>query len=393
MQNKKIWSFIIVAAGSGSRMGGVPKQFRLLGGKPVYKWSVDAAGQLVKDGTVKDVVLVLPKDMLDNFDTSQFSFKVQKVRGGQTRSESVMNGLKACCGDYVLIHDAARPFVSVDMCSKIISATSESCAAVPVVACKDSLKKTDDADCICCVDRKKYWATQTPQAFQRNDLMEAIEQYGLLGTDEAEAWIASSRKITMVDGAEANFKITTSFDWLTAKSLVEKNIIYRVGHGYDVHKLAEGRKLILAGVELPDSQFGLLGHSDADIVTHTVMDAILGAAGEPDIGTIFPASDMKWKDASSIEMLKKVVDFVRNKGWRIEWVDVTLEAQTPKLGHMVKRFIDNLSLYLKGDSDKNNFNMKVKSGEGCGSVGRSECMVCHGVATLTKINPDIFKNL
>ena len=142
---------------------------------------------------------------------------------------------------------------------------------------------------------------------------------------------------------------------------------------------------MLAGVEIKDSPLGLLGHSDADLVTHTVMDALLGAAGEPDIGTIFPASDQRWKDADSTVLLQKVVSLDRSKGWRIDWVDVTLEAQTPRLGHMIGIFRDSLLRWLAEDNGETNFNIKVKSGEGCGSVGRAECMVCHGVASLSRI--------
>jgi len=392
MQTKNSWSFIIVAGGSGSRIGGEPKQFRMLGGRPVWEWSAEIAEQLIKDNIIKEIILVVPKDNLNVLDKIHSTTAIKAVCGGQTRSESVMSGLRACSGSYVLIHDAARPFVTADLCRKLISLTNVNCAAIPVLACKDSLKKTDETGHVSCVDRNYYWSTQTPQAFEKDNLARAIEQYGMTGTDEAEAWIASGRDISTVSGEEANFKITTAFDWLTAESLVVKHAEHRTGHGYDVHKLVAGRKLILAGVELPDSPLGLLGHSDADIVTHTVMDAILGAAGEPDIGTIFPASDAQWEDASSIKMLETVVTTIRNKGWHIDWVDITLEAQTPKLGSMVKKFIDNITLYVKEYDCKNNFNMKVKSGEGCGSVGRSECMVCHGVATLSRNSSVILKD-
>lgn len=142
--------------------------------------------------------------------------------------------------------------------------------------------------------------------------------------------------------------------------------------------------MVLAGVEIADSEMGLLGHSDADIVTHTVMDAILGAAGEPDIGTLFPADDERWSGADSTKMLEMVVERVRNKGWKIVWVDVSLVAQEPKLGQIIPAFIDSLQPYLLEVNGKTNFNMKVKSGEKSGSVGRGECMTCHGVATLSR---------
>ncbi|MFA7651610.1 MAG: 2-C-methyl-D-erythritol 2,4-cyclodiphosphate synthase, partial [Synergistaceae bacterium] len=135
---------------------------------------------------------------------------------------------------------------------------------------------------------------------------------------------------------------------------------------------------------IENAEFGLLGHSDADIVLHTVMDAILGAAGLPDIGTLFPASDAKWKDADSRELLNTVISKVRSEGWNIDWVDVTLQAQSPKLGDMIPNFILSVVSFIAENESETNFNMKVKSGEGCGTVGRNECMICHGVATLSK---------
>ncbi|MDO5563009.1 MAG: 2-C-methyl-D-erythritol 2,4-cyclodiphosphate synthase, partial [Synergistaceae bacterium] len=145
------------------------------------------------------------------------------------------------------------------------------------------------------------------------------------------------------------------------------------------------------GVEIKNSELGLLGHSDADIIIHTIMDALLGAAGEPDIGTLFPAADRRYKDADSMKLLKKIVKLLHDKGWRIEWIDVALNTQTPRLGDMVIAFEDSLSSSLKEECQNRNINIKIKSGEECGSVGRAECMICHAVATISKLNNTIME--
>jgi len=382
---ERSWSFLIVAGGSGSRLGGEPKQFRLLGGLPVWRWSVRIAEGLWRAGKVKELVAVMPHGCCEDVRRrAKSAMPTFFAEGGSTRSESVLNGLKACSGSHVLVHDAARPFITEKLCLELMQEALRTGSAVPLLPSADSLKRVDREKTEC-ADRRKYFRTQTPQAFEREPLIQAIERFGLNGTDEAAAWLDSGRKIGTVNGEEANFKITTQFDWTVASALANSCVERRVGHGYDVHKLVPGRRLVLAGIEIKDSQVGLLGHSDADLVTHTVMDAILGAAGEPDIGTLFPASDDQWKDAESTVLLQSVLSLVRSKGWRIEWVDVTLEAQTPRLGHLIGKFADNLGRLLVEEDGRQNFNIKVKSGEGCGSVGRAECMVCHGVASLSII--------
>lgn len=380
----KTWSFIIVAGGTGTRLGGTPKQFRLLNGQPVWKWSAKIVEKLWDEGTISELVLVVPQEYLSEVkEQCDFRIPIQTIAGGSTRSQSVMNGLKISCGSHVLVHDAARPFITEKLCRDLITNASIHGSAIPLLRSKDSLKRLDSGK-LTCVDRNEFFRTQTPQAFEKIPLADAIASHGFEGTDEAAAWEAAGRELFYIEGLESNFKITTKFDWEAALSLSGCTKKQRTGHGFDIHQLVPDRKLILAGIELEKSELGLLGHSDADIVLHTVMDAILGAAGLPDIGTLFPASDENWKDADSRELLKTVVQMVRSDGWSIDWVDVTLQAQRPKLGHMIPGFIANVTSLIAENEGEINFNIKVKSAESCGSVGRNECMVCHGVATLSK---------
>lgn len=384
MQTEAVWSFLIVAGGSGSRLGGEPKQFRMLGGIPVWQWSVRTAALLWRGGRVKELVIVVPSDYIDCVARAHDSgMPISVVEGGKTRTESVLNGLKNCSGSHVLVHDGARPFITENLCLALMETAEYDGSAVPAFGLCDSIRKSSKEGTTS-ANRADYIAVQTPQAFERHKLISVIEERKSEATDEATLWEQAGYSVSLVPGDRRNFKITDQFDWEAANALIETRKEIRTGHGYDVHQLVRGRKLILAGLEIENDGVGLLGHSDADIVTHTVMDAILGAAGEPDIGTLYPASDEKWKDAVSTELLKDVVMRVREKGWKIDWVDVTLEAQAPRLGHRISDFIENLLPIIQEADGTVNFNMKAKSGENCGSVGRGECMICHGVATLSR---------
>lgn len=390
MKDAPDWSFLITAGGSGSRLGGVPKQFRMLGGAPVWRWSFAAADKLRRMGRVCDIVMTVPRESLAVLAGEAEKLGLTLVEGGRSRSESVIKGLGACRGPHVLVHDGARPFISEGLCLRLMDAVeADGSGAVPLIPSTDSLKIVENGGITGVADRSLYYRTQTPQAFPLRELVEVIENSPQGGTDEASLWLATGKKIVPVEGEEMNFKITSQFDWEAACALARgsREAERRTGHGYDIHQLVEGRPLIIAGVKVEGVSYGLLGHSDADLVAHTVMDALLGAAGEPDIGTLFPASDEKWRGADSMELLRSVLELLAADGWRAEWVDVTLNAQRPKLGHLVPAFIENMNRALGGNGTKKIFNMKVKSAEHCGSAGRGECMICHGVATIARELP------
>lgn len=378
------WSFILVAAGAGNRLGGTPKQFRLLGGIPLWQWSCNIAEKLLSAGVISEIILVLPEKYEYELIKNRVNDNIKIIKGGKSRAESVYNALNVSVCSDVLIHDAARPFLTEKLCLELINKAEKTGASVPLLKVKDSVKKIANEK-MSVVERENLYLTQTPQLFSKDELLEMLGKTELKNTDEASVWIEMGKNISYVTGDESNFKITTQYDWDRAEMIVNANKIIRIGHGYDIHKLVEGRNLILGGLKIEDSPIGLFGHSDADVVTHTVMDALLGAAGEPDIGRLFPASDNTYKNISSILLFEKVLEKLKNKGWQIEWIDVTLIAQTPKLGHLVDKIADNLNKYLSDSTDKL-INLKVKSGEECGSVGRSECMICHAVATIFKNN-------
>ncbi len=380
---KPSWSFILVAAGSGSRMGGVPKQFRALGADPMWVWSARIAEKLYQCGKIDELVVVFPHSFTQYPDHVGIDCPVKFVPGGDARTHSVIHGLRAATSDFVLIHDAARPFLHVELCSALIGEAERTGAAVPLIPSVDSLKEID-GDTVQIVQRNKIYRTQTPQCFAREAILDVIERSDSIATDEAALWIASGRKLGFVDGSEKNFKITTAFDWQMALSLVASSREIRTGFGYDVHELVPGRRLILGGLEV-SSPLGLLGHSDADIICHSISDALLGAAGEGDIGTLFPATDEKYKDADSLDLLEVVIRKLYERDWRIVWIDVTLVAQVPRLGAQIPKISGHLSGAFTRFGIGDTLSVKVKSGESVGSVGRAESMICHTVATIERV--------
>ena len=383
MSERPVWSFILVAAGAGSRIGGTPKQFRKLGPEPMWVWSARAAEELFSRGIIDELIVVFPRDY--DFADAEEKFKVgtRFIPGGMTRTESVLNALGVSKADFVLIHDAARPFVSAELCAELVQAVSDEpdSGAIPLLESVDSLKLVDSN--INALPREKIFRTQTPQVFRRKPLEEILSSCSAGAADEAELWINAGKKLLYVRGSEKNFKITTDFDWMTARALAETGRTLRVGMGYDVHELVPGRKLILGGVEV-GFELGLLGHSDADIICHAVSDALLGAAGEGDIGALFPSSDARYKDADSTRLLKDVIERLASKGWRAVNVDVTLKAQIPRLGSRTGAIANSLKGLFSPNCPYADINIKVKSGEQVGSVGRAECMECYAVARVEK---------
>lgn len=362
------FSFVIVAGGKGSRMGGEKKQFMLLDGRPLWRWSYD----VLTPEIVNEAVLVIPqgseiKDIPENL-----TVPLKITHGGKERAESVLNGLLEAKCDYVLVHDAARPFLSINLIRSLIDSADESHGAVPVLPVSDALKKIDGEN-ISCVNRDGLYITQTPQIFPRLKLIDAIRE-NLKAKDEAEAWKNCGHKLRHVKGERLNFKVTWPEDMKIARALTEG--MTRTGTGYDIHRLVPERRLILGGVKI-DSPLGLLGHSDADLLTHAVMDAILGAAGLPDIGNLFPASDERFKGADSIELLREVMRMVKAEGWHVEFVDSVVQAQVPRLNAYRAAIIESMKRFFE-------FNVKFKSAEHIDDSGNGLSMTCWSTATLRR---------
>ena len=353
-------------------MGGSKKQFMKLSGRELWRWSAENAQSLYGFG-VREILLVIPENESLNPEW-HYDIPLRVINGGSERALSVLNGLNAASFDYVMVHDAARPFATPELFRRLIDAVSDEAGAVPVLPVSDALKKIENGE-VSHVERDGLYITQTPQVFPRLKLIEAVSKFPS-AKDEAEAWLKSVNELRSVEGERMNFKVTVNDDMTIARALMEKQIT-RTGLGWDIHRLVPERRLILGGVKI-ESPLGLLGHSDADVLTHAVMDSILGGAGLPDIGTIFPASDERFKGADSIELLREVMRLVNSEGWSVEFVDAVLTAQVPRLNKYRDEIIQSMARFFP-------FNLKFKSAENLDDSGKGLCMTCRAVSTLGKV--------
>jgi 2-C-methyl-D-erythritol 4-phosphate cytidylyltransferase / 2-C-methyl-D-erythritol 2,4-cyclodiphosphate synthase len=369
---------IVVAGGKGERAQAVqPKQFVDLGdGRTMVGMSVDA---LLASPVVHDVIVAVPAGFEDRVPSSD---RVRVVAGGARRQDSMANAFAHVPpgSDVVLVHDAARPFVTPALISATVEAARRHGAAIAAVAVSDTVKRTvvskGERRIVETLPRESIFLAQTPQAFRRDVLEEALAAAGGANvTDEAMLVERSGIPVYIVEGDAANVKITTPDDLMTARS----TSTMRIGTGYDLHRLVAGRDLILAGVRIP-FDLGLQGHSDADIVCHAVTDAILGAAALGDIGQMFPDTDARWKNADSLHLLRTAAQAIRASRFRVVNVDVTVIAERPKLRPYVDEMRANLAAALGVDVSV--ISVKGKTNESVDATGRGEAMACHAVALL-----------
>lgn len=381
---------IIAAGGRGARLGADrPKQFLDIGGRSILEMAVAA---LAASDRISEIVIALPADHLDAQSkaiSGTVATPLTFVAGGARRQDSVANAFAKASAqaDIVLIHDAARPFVTPAVIGRTIDGAHAHGAAIAGIAVRDTVKQTgqpqpDGSRVIrTTISRDTLVLAQTPQAFQREVLARALsEGEGIDVTDEAMLVERLGVPVHVVEGDAANVKITTPEDLAAAQAASRQTAApMRIGTGYDLHTLVDGRPLILAGVTI-DFAKGLSGHSDADIVCHAVTDAILGAAAAGDIGRMFPDTDAQWKDADSLALLRGAVARVRELGYRVSNVDVTVIAQRPKLLPYLDRMRANLAAAL--DVEAGAVSVKGKTNEGVDSMGRGESMAAHAVALL-----------
>jgi 2-C-methyl-D-erythritol 4-phosphate cytidylyltransferase/2-C-methyl-D-erythritol 2,4-cyclodiphosphate synthase len=375
---------IIVAAGRGARFGGsLPKQLVQLGGRSILQRSVDAFD---RHPAIAELVVVLPEEFVHPGPSLVMSeHPCQFVAGGVRRQDSVRSGYAVLSKgpDVVLVHDAARPFVSSALIDRVISAALDSGAAVPCVPARDTVKRVDASRSVVAetLPRGDIWLAQTPQGFRRRVLEDALALGDDLdATDDASLAERAGHAVRVVEGDAGNIKITLQGDVAAAEALAGSTKparTGRVGTGYDLHRLVEGRPLILGGVKIPFER-GLAGHSDADAVCHAITDAILGAAGAGDIGRHFPDSDARWKGASSLDLLSRATAIVRECGLEVGNVDATIIAERPKLAPFIDAMRANLSAALSVSVDR--VSLKGKTNEGVGELGRGEAIAVHAIA-------------
>jgi 2-C-methyl-D-erythritol 4-phosphate cytidylyltransferase/2-C-methyl-D-erythritol 2,4-cyclodiphosphate synthase len=369
---------LIVAAGSGSRMGGgVPKQYQLLGGKPVVRWAVEA---LIGHPAIKTTRVVIGRGQQELALAALAGIDLGPlIEGGAERADSVRAGLEAISGNAVLVHDAARPFCPPAVVDRLVAQLEFFEGAAPVLPVGDTLARgggqLGDP-----VDRAGMVRVQTPQAFRLDVLRQAYANWsGASPTDETTVVRAAGMRVATVEGDPALDKLTTPTDFDRAEQWLAGRLSSRTGMGFDVHAFAGEGPVMLGGVEIEHSR-GLAGHSDADVVLHAITDALLGAAGLGDIGEHFPPSDPQWKGASSETFLRHAVQLLESKGAIIDHVDCTIIAEEPKVGPHRQAMRVNIAQTAGLRMDQ--VSVKATTTEGLGFIGRREGIAAQAVASI-----------
>jgi len=394
-------SAIIAAGGRGTRLGSAtPKQLLTLGDRTILQRSFDV---IDAHENIHEIIVALPSELVWSPPPFLVSSKkpVRIVDGGSRRQDSVAKAFAEVSkrADVIVIHDAARPFASADLFSRVIEAAAKGGAAIAALQASDTVKEATAAPGLRIVARTiardTIYLAQTPQAFTRNVLEDAIElgqQMPNTATDEASLAEQAGHPVRLVDGEASNIKITTPDDLNVSKALIGARdlglgigLVTRVGIGYDLHRLEAGRPLIIGGVQIPH-ETGLAGHSDADVLCHAVTDAILGAAAAGDIGQHFPDTDPKWKGANSIALLEAAIAMVRGAGYAVVNVDAVVIAERPKLLPHIPAIRANLAKAM--GIDVSAISVKGKTNERVDALGRNEAIAVHAVALVAQIpNP------
>jgi 2-C-methyl-D-erythritol 4-phosphate cytidylyltransferase/2-C-methyl-D-erythritol 2,4-cyclodiphosphate synthase len=367
---------VIVAAGKGLRAGGqLPKQFALWRGKPLVRHSAEAFAKL----GAHPVVVAIPEGA-DRIATGALAGieGIRLVTGGATRQLSVRAALEALADappSAVLIHDAARPDCPPAVIGRLLSALDDHPGAIPVLPVVDSIAVESAGLMAGAANRDELRRVQTPQAFRFADIVSAHREWTGEATagDDAQVARVAGLEVALVDGDERLRKLTFAGDFRTGAPMI------RIGTGYDVHRLAEGEELWLCGVRIEHDK-GLVGHSDADVGLHAVVDAILGAVAAGDIGQHFPPSDPRWKGAPSEKFIAHAVALAEDAGYRVGNVDVTLICEAPKIGPHRETMRGKLAMLLNVDVAQ--ISVKATTTERLGFTGRGEGIAAQAVATL-----------
>lgn len=378
---------VIVAAGNSTRMG-KPKIFLPLCGRPALEWTLRAFQEAVE---IHSVVIVLrPEEEHVATDLAKKCLKKPFciVSGGSTRQQSAAAGVSAAQGArWIAVHDGARCLITPEEIDSVVKDAKKRGAAALAVPVKDTIKTVDGERMISFTpDRSCLWSMQTPQVFPTEAYQIEIQKAQLECreyTDDCQLWEHAGYPVHLCQGSYSNIKLTTEEDITVAESILKKRrqCCMRIGHGYDVHRLVKGRKLILGGVHIP-WEMGLLGHSDADVLAHAVIDSLLGAAALGDIGLLFPDSDPSYKDANSLKLLQKAAQYLYENGWGIENIDVTVLAQAPKLRPYIQQIQENIAKAVEIPAEQ--ISIKATTEEGLGFTGKGEGLACHAVCLIEK---------
>ena len=366
--------FIILAAGESKRFKSkTPKPYYLYRGKPLFLHSIDKAMESKK---FKKIILVINKKH-KKFHKNKKLKKIKIIYGGKNRSESSFKALKSIKNNkisQVFIHDAARPNFSLKLISKLFNGLKKYKCVVPVIKTNNSVK-FKDKNKLKNIDRNKIYLTQTPQAFNYKTLLQLQKKTTSEITDDANLFIDANKKIQFIKGETNNYKITTKND-------VIKNINLKYGIGFDIHRLVYKRKLYLGGVKI-QSSLGTLGHSDGDPVLHAIIDSILGACNMGDIGEKFSDKSKKYKNVRSTILLQKIIKQIKLNNYYINNIDINIITQKPKISKYKYKMIQIISKIC--DISKNQINIKGKTTEKLGIIGKEKAIACEVITSVAKI--------
>ena len=362
--------FIILASGQSKRFNSKkPKQYYIYKNKALFKHSLDKA---LESKLFKKIILVICSKKRIN---EKFPKNVLVIKGGKERSDSSLIALKYIKKfkpNNVLIHDAARPNFSLKLLKSLVKSLTKNKAVIPVIKSKDSIKYKLKNQ-LFNLNRKNSFLTQTPQAFKFKDLYNlSIKQKNKV-TDEATLFIENNLKVKFIKGEHLNNKITFKDDIKTNKTYF--------GIGFDIHRLIRGKKLFLGGIKIPYHS-GLKGHSDGDVIIHSIIDSLLGAMRKKDIGSFFPDNQKRYKNIRSHKMLKPIVEILNNNDFYINNLDINLICEQPKVSKYRDKIIKSLSNLL--NIDKELINLKGKTVEKLGLIGKEKAIACEVICSITQ---------
>lgn len=381
-QKNNLTAALIVAAGRGHRFGGpLPKQYTDLNGQMVLNHTVSA---LLAHPDIDVVRCVIHPDDQSLYENAVANLNIMPpVSGGATRQDSVRLGLQSLEDlnvDKVLIHDGARPFVSLSVIEGVLNALNDHAGALPALAVADTLKRGEEGKITKTVSREGLFRAQTPQGFHLKDILQAHHKFkGDELTDDAQLFESLGLDVVLTEGSPDNFKITTGDDLMRAENLLALRSETRTGMGFDAHRFDAGEFVTLCGLEIPHD-FGLKGHSDADVALHALTDALLGALGAGDIGQHFPPSDAKWKGAKSDQFVQHATSLMRERGGEIINIDLTLICEAPKIGPHREAMVKSVAKILAVDQSR--VSVKATTTEGMGFTGRKEGIAAQAIVSL-----------
>jgi 2-C-methyl-D-erythritol 4-phosphate cytidylyltransferase / 2-C-methyl-D-erythritol 2,4-cyclodiphosphate synthase len=382
---------VIVAGGSGLRAGGsLPKQYQLVGGKPVIRWTLEAFLSHPLISNVQTVIGIGHESLFAEA-TKGLPSLLAPVAGGGSRQDSCRAGIEACAAfspHKILVHDAARPFLSQELISNVINELDYAPAVIPGLPVADTMKYAPSGIIEKTVDRDSLWFVQTPQGFLYDLILmahrKALAKDQTSFTDDAAVAEFAGMKVQIIAGEQRNRKLTTSHDIVEAdrehsRKQFENLSDIRIGQGIDFHVFEKGTYVTLCGVKIPHTH-KLKGHSDADVALHAVTDAILGALGEADIGHYFPPSDKKWKGADSAIFVLKATELLKARGGTLAHIDITILAEAPRIGPYIAEMKQALANMLGLSRDR--IGVKATTTEKMGALGREEGMSASAIATV-----------